>query len=170
MSKQRNILRIGLFMIFCELLLGVFICRWIWSQFEQEKTSLQKNILLQFTEAKQEALDSVILKNIVAPALHNKISSQIKRGQTKKGNIFIDTIIDSNSKNTRIIYSDNERIPGDSFLLKDEKKITLQVRKDTSHHDLLLSGVKIVMDEIKGLPGAEENVEQDIFAHTDTAL
>ncbi|MGZ4079413.1 MAG: sensor histidine kinase, partial [Bacteroidia bacterium] len=73
-------------------------------------------------------------------------------------------------KNTRIIYSDNERIPGDSFLLKDEKKITLQVRKDTSHHDLLLSGVKIVMDEIKGLPGAEENVEQDIFAHTDTAL
>ncbi|MGZ4079333.1 MAG: FkbM family methyltransferase, partial [Bacteroidia bacterium] len=110
MSKQRNILRIGLFMIFCELLLGVFICRWIWSQFEQEKTSLQKNILLQFTEAKQEALDSVILKNIVAPALHNKISSQIKRGQTKKGNIFIDTIIDSNSNETGNVIKLSEHL------------------------------------------------------------
>src|ERR1043165_3558421 len=78
MNQRKKISRIGLLMIFSELLIAVFVFRWLQSEFSAEKIDLQKNLNQQFAEARSHVMDSVISKKYIDPILGSSKGFKIR--------------------------------------------------------------------------------------------
>src|SRR6185295_16247918 len=95
MFKQKKIVRVGALMILSEVLIMLFVLRWLQSEFNGEKALLQKNIDQQFAEAKSRVMDSLISKNLIDPILNNPKGFKVRslhEGDLKHGHDSIKII------------------------------------------------------------------------------
>ncbi|MBA3704380.1 MAG: HAMP domain-containing histidine kinase [Bacteroidetes bacterium] len=85
MKKATNSKSIGLLMLISQLLLTVFVLQWLFAQYHDERELLKKELAQQFSDSKQQVVDSMLLKTFIGPLLRDK----------KNPNIHID--IDKNT-------------------------------------------------------------------------
>lgn len=59
-------------MVLSQLLLTVFVARWILSEYNSEKESLKRNLSREFSDSKQQVMDSLIVMHFIDPLLKDK--------------------------------------------------------------------------------------------------
>lgn len=162
MFKQKKIVRVGALMILSEVLIMLFVLRWLQSEFNGEQVLLQKNIDQQFAEAKSRVMDSMISKNLIEPILNNpggfKVSS-IHESDLKHGRDSIKII----AMNSQFDVIDTGSIPtffktkSDSCLTNEN--IQLRYERDTADK-LLVKGVKMFISKVSGPDGENDFFER----------
>src|SRR5215510_10717854 len=86
--KKRTLSSVGLLMVMSELLIAIFVLRWLQSEYKGEKAELQKNLFDQFDAARSRVMDTLISKNLINPILndprgfkiHELQASQLRHG------------------------------------------------------------------------------------------
>ena len=74
-------------MIFSQLLLTAFVAQWIYSQYNDEKETLKKELSNLFYISQQEAIDTIIL-NIFDPLMGNDTDSSFYHIQLDFGDVI----------------------------------------------------------------------------------
>ncbi len=70
-EKKRK--RILLLTVLSQLILSVFVVYWLVGQFNNEKNQLEKDLLHQYLAAEDQLVDSILLKQIIHPALGDSV-------------------------------------------------------------------------------------------------
>ena len=152
-------------MILSEVLIILFVLRWLQSEFNTEKTQLQKNIDQQFAEAKSRVMDSLISKNLIEPILNNPKGFKVRslhEGDLMHGHDSIKII----AMNSQFDVIDTGSVPAfrktknDSCLTADEN-VQLRVERDTADK-LLVKGVKMFISKVSGPDGENDFFERHV--------
>lgn len=75
---MKRIRHIRLLMIFSHLLLTIFVVQWLAERYQQEQVTLRKELLLDFQNAEQKMLDSVIVSKFINPLLKTESRKSIQ--------------------------------------------------------------------------------------------
>jgi signal transduction histidine kinase len=172
MLIQKKITRIGALMIVSEVLIMLFVFRWLQSEFNGEKALLQKNIDQQFAEAKSRVMDSLISKNLIDPILNNptaiKIHSlyenDLKGGHDSIRIIALNSQFDVADSGSIQTFTKTKK---DSGLIADEN-IQVHFERDTADK-LLVKGVKMFISRVSG-PGGENDFFERHVSPGDTTM
>jgi signal transduction histidine kinase len=150
-------------MIFCQLLLVGFVIQWLVSQYKNEKTELQKSLAMQFEKSQQEVLDTLLEKNLINPLLESKRGFKISLDEhdTTGGKVkmFFNKIEKNDSTELVTVVTD-------TFISKNENSNGL----NDSSKDILLHGVKLIVNEVWQSNENNRHFEQKIYSSSDTVL
>jgi signal transduction histidine kinase len=184
----RKITRTGVLMIASQLLLVAFIAQWLYSEYKQERTDLEKDLRVQFAETQRQVLDSILLAQFITPMMQGDSLQKAGGANGLKGaflkhfkpdttQLQIHVKIDSsdNGHEKRVISTYNETV---SFRKKADghdvevngqvparKDVFLKMQSDTPNA-MLLQGVRLILDQV-GKSGGQLRTN---FPALDTAL
>ena len=151
-------------MIISELLIAVFVIRWLQSEFNGEKMVLQKNLEEQFLSAKSRVMDSIIAKNLIAPILNDPKGFKV-RTIHEENEIGTDSFkVITYNTNTDTIITDSLRTKlklksGDH--LPEQERITLRITHDSVDAELY-RGVKLFISKATGPEGEADFFERHL--------
>ena len=77
--------RIPLLMVLSQIVLTAFVVYWLLGQFNQEGQTLKKALLKEYNAAEDQAIDSILLKHIIKPALGDSIQIKLDVSQDSIG-------------------------------------------------------------------------------------
>ncbi|MEO6165939.1 MAG: histidine kinase dimerization/phospho-acceptor domain-containing protein [Chitinophagales bacterium] len=171
MFFQKKISRIALLMMVSELLISLFVIRWLQSEFNGEKLVLQKNLAEQFMSAKSRVMDSIIAKNLIDPILNDPKGFRVRtiHEENEIGTDSFKIFTYNTSSDTIIPDSPETKMklkPGDH--LRQQERITLRITHD-SVDDELYRGVKLFISKAAGAEGEADFFERHL-KDGDTAL
>lgn len=78
MKKQKKLTWIGLMMVLSQIMLMVFVVQWLLMQFRVEKEQLVNDLKQQFTEARQQVMDSMLVYKVISPILGDSLQCNIR--------------------------------------------------------------------------------------------
>ncbi|HAD34034.1 MAG TPA: hypothetical protein DCF44_05985 [Chitinophagaceae bacterium] len=77
--KERKILRgIGILMIISELMLSVFVFKWLYVEYRAAGDALNKSVEQEFARSEQQFVDSVLVNNVIIPLISRNDSLKRK--------------------------------------------------------------------------------------------
>ncbi len=168
MFNLKNITALKVLMIVSELLLASFVAQWLYSQYGSEKDILRKSLYQQFIKSKDQAMDSMLVQNLIDPILKDKkgfkVHLEINDGDSATGNgLFKEDRIEKimlshDGKNT---IAERDSLPPQFDMMK------LRHRSDSTK-DLLVHGVKLIFKEMTS--GDGDSIDKTFYYKTDTVL
>jgi signal transduction histidine kinase len=170
MKKEFQSKRILYFMILSGILLTLFVANWMYTSYRDEKAQLSKDLDTQFSFARQQVIDSMLLNKLIDPILANEKSKLLSLHGTDS--IRIEHKINLSHLNAQalpggrtqylIIHSDSE-----TSTLKGNHPIP----SPYDSGDLMLNGVKLIINEVRHSYGNGSATEKIIAtSNADTLL
>ncbi len=152
-------------MIFSQLLLTAFVAQWIYSQYNDEKETLKKELSNLFYISQQEAIDTIIL-NIFDPLMGNDTDSSFYHIQLDFGD---DTIITGTSTTCRNNLKIEKEISIDSLKTSFFSSTTSYKHKqihvisetstpEFSDEDLFVQGVNLLIQMTNDTSGTTNTI------------
>jgi len=147
--------RIVLLMSVSGILLILFISRWLQSEYESEKMTLQKDLFDEFISARSRMTDSLIAKNLIDPILSNPAGfklSGIDEADFENDTIHVittDVIGTTMTEN----YVGKNNLPAPA---------NIEMRIESDSTDVLYQGVKLFISKVSGANGEAEFFEKFI--------
>lgn len=159
-------------MIISQVLIAVFVMRWLQSEWGSEKMLLQKNLFDQFMAARSRMMDSVISKNLIAPILKHHGDFEIETINHVGGPdhdsvkvVAYEKVTDSTIHT--VTLTDTARIP--HFKMSEDSKVTVRVVPDSAD-DQLYRGVKLLISKVSGQKGDAAFFERHVEEGDTTLL
>lgn len=167
MMKQKNISRIGLLMAVSHLLLFVFIVQWLAAQYGVEKETMKKNLFQQFTNARQQVTDSMLVETLINPVLHGEKGFKIRVDVDNDSNV--DDLRPDKKDLMKYIPSSGNPDSGMKVSRKTfDRMITIHQTADPKNK-MLLQGAKLIIKELSSASG-DSMIDQHFSSKTDTIL
>ena len=169
--KKRTLSPIGPLMVVSELLIAIFVFRWLQSEYRGEKAELHKNLFDQFDAARSRVMDTLISKNLIDPILHDPRGFKIHvvdESEMKHNHDSIKIVtVDSQYQVLTENFAGPDKLSSDSFT-GSNAKIEVRMMKDSSDK-LLYHGVKMFISKVRG-PNGENDFFQKHVMPGDTAM
>lgn len=152
MHTRKKIFRLASLMAASELLIALFVLRWLQAEYNSEKMLLQKNLSEQFQAARSGVMDSIISRSLIHPILEEASFPREQLQQetdqqegTSYRVIAIDTSIGGHPHDTlqtKITLHQGQRMTSD-------EEVNIQLSGDTVD-DRLYRGVKLFISRAGG--------------------
>jgi len=174
MKKLNKLTWIGLMMVLSQLMLAVFVVQWLFMQFKVEKEQLVKDLGQQFTEARQQVMDSMLVHQLITPILDDSVKMNITINMhddptqqdinTKKHKVETFVKRYSTLKANVITIGTNDSSKGNALCQPD-------ANTGTCYSDgMVLSGVKLIIADKPDSLHADRFTERDLFFSPDSSL
>jgi signal transduction histidine kinase len=171
-NKYRN-KRIIILMVISQILLTGFMVQWLSSQYHQEKSRLNEELVQLYIDSHDEMVDTILFRRIIEPVLSDTIIPHGKIGTGSKGikrpitayaiGVHGDSGAMRKTEQAIITIRMNE---GKDTILHEEN-IT---RMKTSKNDFLLRGIKLFIGSAKNAAGTWSHLADSIPTSIDTAI
>lgn len=168
-----GILREGILMTLSQLLLTAFVIWWLFSQFHEEQALLKKNLYQEFTQVRDQVIDSVLVSDYINPILTDK---KLKVHLNDE-----DTTLEDSERVVRksvfTYYNKEVPHPGNDHMsvvlvdsgLNSPKGLIMHARRDSAK-DILLHGFKLIVNEVTGTADDKKEISLLISSKADTIL
>jgi len=171
-KKTRNTWILPL-MIFSQIILTGFVIYWLVNQYKEEKKILKESLYHNYIQAKEQVIDTILLKNIVHPALQDSqhISIQVLAGVDTVDFLNVDTCLSNDvSENKRKLEGKGVfAIKLGDRALEDSGADAIQIVKHTAD-DYLMRSVKLFVHQTTDSLNSEDFTLQHFPGSFDTIL
>ena len=171
-SLKNNLFLIRLLMIVSQLLLTAFVIQWLISQYYSEKEILRKELSVQFFNAQEEVIDSMLVFHLIDPVMAETGTFNVQINLSDDSDSFPDSLamlrrdkiiaLGLPGEDTKAIFQTSDSLPA-----KHAVVFTTQagiVPKD----DILLKSIKLIID--KSLDSNDTSYAHIATSMMDTAL
>jgi signal transduction histidine kinase len=174
MKGSKNNTWLFILMIISQIMLAGLLVQWLRSQWNDEKESFQKDINQKFIECVDQVMDSMLVKHLIVPVLHDTIfTEEVSKGSDKLKSV------DGSKENHRITAFINDKAGQKHTMvtisLPDTGKAIRREDVSFSTYDstekkMLLRSVKLIIRQTEDSVGKKNRFNHIISIVPDTIL